>query len=112
MSVFRAASASLRATSKTTAVLRRQTTAPSLLRTANGLRYASSAVTPAPSEPKVVPTADEIEADVQLAGLGYPQLPEVSRQRRPARAGWWDEQERWEECCPEAGGLTDLPSQN
>merc|ERR1712093_555956 len=43
---------------------------------------------------QVVPTQEDMERDPQLAGLGYPQLPQVSRQLRPAKAGWWDEQER------------------
>lgn len=31
----------------------------------------------------------------QLAGLGYPDVPQVNRQDRQAKAGWWDEQDRW-----------------
>lgn len=45
--------------------------------------------------PQIVPTAEEMTKDPQLAGLGYPQLPNVSRQTRPALANWWDRQERW-----------------
>jgi hypothetical protein len=42
-----------------------------------------------------VPSIPEgIESDPQLEGLGYPQIPGVSRQLRPAKKGWWDEQER------------------
>lgn len=44
--------------------------------------------------PQIVPTAEEMAKDPQLAGLGYPQLPNVSRQTRPALANWWDRQER------------------
>ena len=44
-------------------------------------------------EHHVVPTEDEMAADPQLAGLGYPQMAPVSRQLRPAK-GWWDNQER------------------
>ncbi|CAD6564682.1 MAG: hypothetical protein CYPHOPRED_004618 [Cyphobasidiales sp. Tagirdzhanova-0007] len=52
----------------------------------------STSVTPAQT-PQIVPTQDEIDNDVQLAGLGYPQLPAISRQLRPSK-GWWDQQER------------------
>ena len=58
-------------------------------------RLASTSVSPLEQQPMVVPTPDEIANDVQLAGLGYPQLPQVSRQLRPAKNGWWDPQERW-----------------
>ena len=58
-------------------------------------RMASTSVSPLEQQPMVVPTPDEIANDVQLAGLGYPQLPQVSRQLRPAKNGWWDPQERW-----------------
>lgn len=58
------------------------------------IRSASSAVAAQTEKPQVVPTEDELAADPQLAGLGYPQLPQISRQMRPAKAGWWDEQER------------------
>jgi len=57
-------------------------------------RLASTSVSPLEQQPMVVPTPDEIANDVQLAGLGYPQLPQVSRQLRPAKNGWWDPQER------------------
>ncbi|KAL7004251.1 hypothetical protein EMMF5_006196 [Cystobasidiomycetes sp. EMM_F5] len=48
---------------------------------------------PTDAKPLVVPSADEMESDPQLAGLGYPQLPQISRQHRSPR-GWWDRQER------------------
>jgi NADH dehydrogenase (ubiquinone) 1 beta subcomplex subunit 8 len=63
------------------------------------MRHASSsaaAVTVPPTEqsPQVVPTQDEMAEDPQLAGLGYPQIPQVSRQLRAAHLKWWDPQER------------------
>ena len=39
-------------------------------------------------------TQDEMAEDPQLAGLGYPQIPQVSRQLRAAHLKWWDPQER------------------
>lgn len=48
--------------------------------------------------PQIVPTAEDMEKDPQLAGLGYPILPQESRQKRPALGNWWDRQER---CAPD-----------
>lgn len=64
-----------------------------------GRRAASSQATQldntAPADaPQLVPTLEETIKDPQLAGLGYPQLPNISRQTRPALADWWDRQER------------------
>jgi hypothetical protein len=56
------------------------------------LQRAASTV---PQSMNNVPSIPEgIESDPQLEGLGYPQIPGVSRQLRPAKKGWWDEQER------------------
>lgn len=54
-------------------------------------RFASTVVPAAHTNyPPVSPAKDP-----QLAGLNYPDVPEVNRQGRPAKAGWWDEQDRW-----------------
>lgn len=63
-------------------------------------RSASTAVPAA--APQNLPPVSEAE-DPQLAGLAYPKVPEVNRQLRPAKTGWWDEQDRWNQS--EAVGL-------
>ena len=70
---------------------------PSTLTNLNPQRRAASSsntLLPIDQEtPQILPTPDDFANDVQLAGLGYPQTPNVSRQHRPAK-GWWDEQDR------------------
>lgn len=53
-------------------------------------RSASAVPAAAQNLPPVSPTEDP-----QLAGLQYPKVLEVNRQLRPAKRGWWDEQDRW-----------------
>lgn len=56
--------------------------------------FARSATTAVPAAAQNLPPVSEAE-DPQLAGLAYPKVPEVNRQLRPAKTGWWDEQDRW-----------------
>lgn len=67
------------------------------LRRAAALRtYATSAASPDTAPPPVPATKAPLydpDREPALAALGYPHLSHDSRQLRPAK-GWWDNQER------------------
>lgn len=67
----------------TTNAVRRLAPSRSTLTALRRLPISRAYATPVPAEPQ--------EKDPQLGD--YPQLPFVSRQLRPAK-GWWDEQQR------------------
>lgn len=79
---------------------RRAAVRPSFSNVQQAIRQASSQTTAITQrgnhipEHHVVPSEDDMVNDPQLAGLGYPQMAPTSRQLRPAK-GWWDNQERW-----------------
>lgn len=59
-----------------------------------GKRQASTTTIDFGVKENVPAVESNTEEDPQLAGLGYPQFKGMSRQLRPAKSGWWDEQDR------------------